>query len=384
MTFSHLAIEADGGSRGNPGPSGSGAVVIDESTGLVLREISMFIGIATNNVAEYSALKAALVEVRKINPAAKIDVRMDSKLVIEQMSGRWKIKHPDMRALAIEVQALASGLDISYKWIPREENHRADALANRAMDEQADRTVDTTTGSLHPSVVEFDSEKPSSVRAPGNVDSPLTTVILVRHGRTHLTENKKISGRGGENPDLSELGREDAHNVAKALSMVGSSGQYAYLKPPSAIITSPIQRAVDTANVIASELGLQVSLDEDIAEISFGDWDGHTTEEVAEGWSDQWQAWRGSWTVAPPNGESLQEFDERVMRARHNIVTKYAGQTVVVVAHVMPIRGFTRYAFDGGTSSYWVTQIAPCSMTILRMWGNQATEVVTVNDTNHL
>ena len=384
MTYSHLIIEADGGSRGNPGPSGSGAVVIDETTGLVLREISMFIGIATNNVAEYSALKAALVEVRKINPSAKIDVRMDSKLVIEQMSGRWKIKHPDMRALAMDVQSLAAGLDISYKWIPREENHRADALANRAMDEQADRTVDTTTGSLHPSVAEFDSEKPSSVRAPGNVDAPLTTIILVRHGRTHLTENKKISGRGGENPHLSELGREDAHSVAKALALVGNSGQYAYLKPPSAIITSPIQRAVDTANVIASQLGLQVSLEDDISEISFGDWDGHTTDEVAEQWSDQWQAWRGSWTVSPPNGESLQEFDERVMRARHNIVTKYAGQTVVVVAHVMPIRGFTRYAFDGGTSSYWVTQIAPCSMTILRMWGNQATEVVTVNDTNHL
>jgi len=384
MTYSHLAIEADGGSRGNPGPSGSGAVVIDETTGLVLREISMFIGIATNNVAEYSALKAALAEVRKINPSAKIEVRMDSKLVIEQMSGRWKIKHPDMRALAIEVQSLAAGLDISYKWIPREENHRADALANRAMDEQADRTVDTTTGSLHPSIAEFDSEKPSSVRAPGNVDAPLTTVILVRHGRTHLTENKKISGRGGENPHLSELGREDAHSVAKALAKVGNIGQYAYLKPPSAIITSPIQRAIDTANVIASELGLQVSIEEDISEISFGDWDGHTTEEVGDRWRDQWQAWRGSWTASPPNGESLQEFDDRVMRARNNIVTRYAGQTVVVVAHVMPIRGFTRYAFDGGTSSYWVTQIAPCSMTILRMWGNQATEVVTVNDTNHL
>ena len=384
MTYTHLAIEADGGSRGNPGPSGSGAVVIDETTGLVLREISMFIGVATNNVAEYTALKAALIEVRKINPAAKIDVRMDSKLVIEQMSGNWKIKHPDMRALAIEIQAIAAGLDISYKWIPREENHRADALANRAMDEQADRTVDKTLTSLHPSVVEFNSEKPSSVRAPGHVDAPLTTVILVRHGRTHLTESKKISGRGGENPHLSELGREDAHRVAKALAKVGNSGQYAYLKPPSAIISSPIQRTVDTANVIANELGLQVSLEEDIAEISFGDWDGHTYEEVSAAWADQWEAWRGSWTASPPNGESLEEFDERVMRARRNIVRKYAGQTVVVVAHVMPIRGFTRYAFDGGVSAYWVTQVAPCSMTILRMWDDQATEVVAVNDTNHL
>ena len=117
-----LIIEADGGSRGKPGPSGSGAIVVDAATGLVIREISEFIGIATNNVAEYRALKAALEEVHRINPLAKVRVRMDSKLVIEQMSGNWKIKHPDMRALAIEVQQLTAGLNISYEWIPREEN----------------------------------------------------------------------------------------------------------------------------------------------------------------------------------------------------------------------------------------------------------------------
>jgi probable phosphoglycerate mutase len=384
MTYSHLIIEADGGSRGNPGPSGSGAVVIDASTGLVIREISLFIGTATNNVAEYNALKAAILEVRKINPSARVSVRMDSKLVIEQMSGNWKVKHPDMRALVIEIQGLVRDMDVEFKWIPREENHRADALANRAMDEEGTRTVDTATSPVHASVAEFNTEKPSSVRAPGHVDAPLTTIILVRHGRTHLTESKKISGRGGENPGLSELGREDAHRVAEALKAIGNSGQYAYLTPPSAIVASPIQRTVDTANIIANSLGLPVTLDEDVAEISFGDWDGHTNEEVANKWPDQWEAWRGSWTVAPPNGESLVEFDERVMRARKRITQEHAGSTVVVVAHVMPIRGFTRYAFDGGISAYWATQIAPCSMTILRLWGDQAVEVVTVNDTNHL
>jgi probable phosphoglycerate mutase len=384
MTYSHLIVEADGGSRGNPGPSGSGAVVIDASTGLVIREISLFIGTATNNVAEYNALKAAILEVRKINPSAHVNVRMDSKLVIEQMTGNWKVKHPDMRALVIEIQGLVRDMDVEFKWIPREENHRADALANRAMDEEGTRTVDTDTSPVHASVAEFNTEKPSSVRAPGHVDAPLTTIILVRHGRTHLTESKKISGRGGENPHLSDLGKEDAHRVAKALKEIGNSGQYAYLNPPSAIISSPIQRTVDTANIIANELGLAVTLDEDIAEISFGDWDGHTNEEVSKTWPEQWEAWRGSWTVAPPNGESLMEFDERVMRARKRITQEHAGSTVVVVAHVMPIRGFTRYAFDGGISSYWATQVAPCSMTILRLWGDQAVEVVTVNDTNHL
>ena len=132
-----LIIEADGGSRGNPGPSGSGAVVIDAATGLVIREISEFIGIATNNVAEYRALKAALEEVHRINPLARVRVRMDSKLVIEQMSGNWKIKHPDMRELALEAQSVISGVDVRFEWIAREFNSRADAVANQSMDRRA-------------------------------------------------------------------------------------------------------------------------------------------------------------------------------------------------------------------------------------------------------
>ena len=88
----NLIIEADGGSRGNPGPAGSGAVVIDADTGEVILEIAKFIGVATNNVAEYLALKAGLEGAIGVNPSARILVRMDSKLVIEQMSGTWKIK----------------------------------------------------------------------------------------------------------------------------------------------------------------------------------------------------------------------------------------------------------------------------------------------------
>ena len=95
----NLIIEADGGSRGNPGPAGSGAVVINADTGEVILEIARFIGVATNNVAEYLALKAGIEGALEINPAARILVRMDSKLVIEQMSGTWKIKHPDRKSV---------------------------------------------------------------------------------------------------------------------------------------------------------------------------------------------------------------------------------------------------------------------------------------------
>ena len=276
----NLIIEADGGSRGNPGPAGSGAVVIDADTGEVLLEIAKYIGFATNNVAEYSALKAGLQGALELNESARILVRMDSKLVIEQMSGNWKIKHPDMIELAAEVKHLATGKDIKWMWIPREQNSRADALANKAMDESGDSSTSSISEKPRSPLAEFNTSLPSSVRAPGGVTAGLTTIVLIRHGRTHLTESKRISGRGGEDPKLSEAGRLDARMAASALKQIGNDGPWSYLSPVSAIVASPIQRTVDTANIIANELGLSVELNEHIAEISFGDWDGHTNDEV--------------------------------------------------------------------------------------------------------
>jgi probable phosphoglycerate mutase len=130
-----LLIEADGGSRGNPGPAGYGAVVRDPATREVLAELSEAIGRATNNVAEYSGLVAGLRAAAKLAPGADTEVRMDSKLVVEQMSGRWKIKHPDLRQLAAQASQAARALGrVTYIWVPRERNTHADRLANQAMD----------------------------------------------------------------------------------------------------------------------------------------------------------------------------------------------------------------------------------------------------------
>ena len=133
-----LVIEADGGSRGNPGQSGSGAVVIDPVSGEILAEIGLYGGIASNNVAEYKAMIAGVRRALEIDPDAVLHVRMDSKLVVEQMSGRWKIKHPDMADLAAEARDVLTGTPVSFEWIPREINTRADRLANLAMDRKAD------------------------------------------------------------------------------------------------------------------------------------------------------------------------------------------------------------------------------------------------------
>ncbi|NUR43920.1 MAG: reverse transcriptase-like protein, partial [Streptomyces sp.] len=127
-------VEADGGSRGNPGPAGYGSVVIDAATGETLAERAEYIGVATNNVAEYRGLVAGLRAAAELDPAASVHVRMDSKLVVEQMSGRWKIKHPDMKPLAMEASRVFPADRVTYEWIPRERNKHADRLANEAMD----------------------------------------------------------------------------------------------------------------------------------------------------------------------------------------------------------------------------------------------------------
>ena len=142
-------VEADGGSRGNPGVAGYGALILDRETGRVLAERAEPLGIASNNVAEYSGLIAGLALALRLAGVQPVDVeaRMDSKLVVEQMSGRWKIKHEDMRRLAqdakqLAAQILEAGGTCRFSWIPRERNTKADRLSNLAMDGQSiDRLV---------------------------------------------------------------------------------------------------------------------------------------------------------------------------------------------------------------------------------------------------
>ena len=131
-----VVIEADGASRGNPGRAAYGALVRDADTGRVLAEEGTAIGIASNNVAEYRGLIAGLTLAATVAPEADIEVRMDSRLVVEQMSGNWKIKHADMRSLAMEANRLAP-FGTTYTWVPREQNKHADRLANEAMDTRA-------------------------------------------------------------------------------------------------------------------------------------------------------------------------------------------------------------------------------------------------------
>jgi ribonuclease HI len=130
-----VVVWTDGGARGNPGPAGYGAVVTTPS-GEVLAEIAEGIGWATNNVAEYKGVIAGLRRARDLG-ARRVRVRADSLLVVNQQKGLWKVKHADLKPLSEETARLAREFDrVTWEHVPRERNRRADALANRAMDDQ--------------------------------------------------------------------------------------------------------------------------------------------------------------------------------------------------------------------------------------------------------
>ncbi|MDQ3981327.1 MAG: reverse transcriptase-like protein [Actinomycetota bacterium] len=129
-------LHADGGARGNPGPAGIGVLLVDLD-GNVLAEVARGIGVTTNNVAEYTALIEGL-ELAQEKGVSEIDVRLDSKLVVFQVLGEWKIKNDTLRRLAAKAESLLRRFERkSLSYVPREQNAAADKLANQGMDAAA-------------------------------------------------------------------------------------------------------------------------------------------------------------------------------------------------------------------------------------------------------
>ncbi|WP_293307146.1 bifunctional RNase H/acid phosphatase [Mycolicibacterium sp.] len=378
-----VLMEADGGSRGNPGPAGFGAVVWSQDHGTVLAEHGQAIGVTTNNVAEYRGLIAGLEEARRLG-ATEVAVSMDSKLVVEQMSGRWKVKHPGMAELHQQARALASTFDsVTYSWIPRELNKYADRLANEAMDAQA-AGLDSSEV-VAEAGVEVGSEAgeraadppPSAVAVPpstwtGNRGGP-TRLLLLRHGQTELSRERRYSGRG--NPALTETGRRQAADAARYLSAKGGI---------SAVITSPLQRAHETASAAADALGLPVTVDDDLIETDFGDWEGLTFAEAAERHPDEHGRWLRDTGLRPPGGESFDDVQSRVERARDRIIAGHGPSTVLVVSHVTPIKTLLRLALGAGTSVLYRLHLDLASLSIAEFYPDGGTSVRLVNDTSYL
>jgi broad specificity phosphatase PhoE/ribonuclease HI len=355
----HVIVEADGGSRGNPGPASYGALVRDPATGQVIAQAGVTIGVATNNVAEYSGLIAGLELAAEYAPNASIEVRMDSKLVIEQMAGRWKIKHPDMKPLAVKAQSLAP-FGTEWTWVPRAQNAAADALANMALD-GIPVPLHPTEAAPAAAVPAEATDQQKAMRGWGAQTEPPTQLIFLRHGETPHTVDKRFSGSGGADPALSETGVAQAQAAAQYLSKIG---------PVDAVISSPMLRARQTADAVAGALGLAVVVNDGWVECSFGDWDGFTFAEVQEKWPEQLNAWMESTSVAPPGGESFDACARRARSARDSMLTAYPGKTVVVVSHVTPIKLMVRGVLQAPMTSLFRMELRPASITEIHWYAD--------------
>jgi ribonuclease H / adenosylcobalamin/alpha-ribazole phosphatase len=363
-----VIVEADGGSRGNPGPAGYGSVVWTADRSTVLAESKQAIGHATNNVAEYRGLIAGLEEAAKLN-AAEVAVAMDSKLVVEQMSGRWKVKHPDLAELNARARALASRFErVSYTWIPRAENSYADRLANEAMDAAAEEQAQSGSSAMAAQA----SERPSPPGWTG-ARGTATRLLLLRHGQTELSVQRRYSGRG--NPGLTELGRQQADAAARYLAQRGGI---------SAVVASPLQRCYDTAAAAAKALGLDLTVDDDLIETDFGGWEGLTFAEAAEHDPELHRRWLRDTSTEPPGGESFDHVNQRVCRARDRIVAEYGGTTVLVVSHVTPIKMLLRQALDAGPGILYRLHLDLASLSIAEFYPDGASSVRLVNQTGYL
>ncbi|MFE7124416.1 bifunctional RNase H/acid phosphatase [Streptomyces sp. NPDC057617] len=499
-----FVVEADGGSRGNPGPAGYGAVVLDPVTGEALAEAAEYIGIATNNVAEYKGLIAGLKAAKALDADASVRVRMDSKLVVEQMSGRWKIKHPDMKPLAAEAGRIFPAGQVSYEWIPREKNKHADRLANEAMDagrkgkqwEPSSSTAALDAAAARSAARASGASAGASAsggasagtagasRTPGDAaagaakaraalsgggtgpgrpgtsgaagraqgqgsagtlaagepgtsgtsgvsagggggagyaepgapdetaatDGDLMTVaetataapaaaagakaaptvgwgasadlgtpatfVLLRHGETALTPEKRFSGSGGSDPELSAVGRRQAEAVAAALAARGTV---------QAIVSSPLRRCRETAGAVAARLGLDVTVEEGLRETDFGAWEGLTFAEVRERYPDDLSAWLASPTVAPTGGgESFTAVGRRVRAARDRLLERYQGRTVLLVTHVTPVKTLVRLALGAPPESLFRMELSAASLSAVAYYADGNASVRLLNDTSHL
>ena len=385
-----VIVEADGGARGNPGPAGYGAVVLDAGTGAVLVERGEAIGVATNNVAEYQGLIAGLRAASEIGATA-VDVRMDSKLVVEQMTGRWQIKNPGLRPLAAQAAKLVREFDtVSFGWIPREKNKRADALANQAMDRAAGKPakvakstpVSPAAGPVTsaPATVSSMFDSGGAGAGPAASWEPPTTatatrLILVRHGETGMNKQSRYSGRG--DVPMSEQGIEQAAAAAARIAVIRSA--------VDVIVCSPLTRCVATAKAIAAQVGNPpVRPDADLIECDFGAWEGLTFAEVRDRWPAELTAWLGSTELAPPGGESFAQVAGRVRRSVRGVLTAYRGKTVVVVSHVSPLKIMLRDALGAGDALLHRLYLDPTGISVIDTWPDGGVAVRTVNDTAHL
>ncbi len=202
------------------------------------------------------------------------------------------------------------------------------------------------------------------------------TLVLLRHGETALTPEKRFSGSGGTDPELSAVGRGQAERAAEHFAALGTVQE---------IVSSPLRRCRETAAAVAARLGLDVRIDEGLRETDFGAWEGLTFGEVRERYGDDLTAWLASPDTAPTGGgESFAEVAERVAAARDRLVARYAGRTVLLVTHVTPIKTLVRLALGAPPEALFRMELSAASVSTVAYYGDGNASVRLLNDTSHL
>jgi len=357
-------------------------------------------------------LIAGLSAAYEIAPNAEVLVRADSKLVCEQMSGHWKIKKGSLIDLARQAGSIFPTDNVTYEWVPREKNSRADTLANEAMDNQDPEIVRDYPSNLTP-IMETEliaaaelaegapvtaaqtaqsatSSSTTAVAAPKASGSPAPsaftgldptaclTLSLVRHGVTEHTSGGKLAGGGTPGAPLSKVGLRMAKAAGLALQQIHEI--WADIPAVSEILASPMIRTQQTAAQIGARLGLPIRTDPRLREIEFGDWHELTMAEIEQRWPGQPKEYFKG-TFRPPNGESYFDTAQREAPVVAELLRTHIGANVAIVSHAVAIRAILGPALGLAVENWARLRIPPCSLSIVRIWpdanGGEGTTEIT-------
>jgi broad specificity phosphatase PhoE len=205
----------------------------------------------------------------------------------------------------------------------------------------------------------------------GQVGTP-TRLLLLRHGQTELSVQRRYSGHG--DPELTPLGTAQAAGAAARLARVPDI---------AAVLTSPLRRARQTAEVVAASTGAPLVVRQGLIETDFGKWEGLTFPEARARDPQLHAEWLGSEEVAPPGGESFAAVGRRVTAELTDVLREYPGATLVLVTHVTPIKMLLRDALQGGPGVLYRLHLDLAALSIVDFYPDGGASVRLVNDTSH-
>lgn len=198
----------------------------------------------------------------------------------------------------------------------------------------------------------------------GGMAAP-TTVVLLRHGETAMTAEKRFSGGlAGGNPGLTEVGRDQVRRARRVVDAFAAREEAA-----AALLASPVRRAAESAGIVADWLGLEVGFEPAFAETEFGAWEGLTFGEVSERDPDGLREWLASADIpAGGTGESFRAVERRVSEGLDRVLAEYAGRTVLLVSHVTPIKLVVARALGAGIDALYRMELSPASVSAVSFY----------------